>query len=360
MALRSLLYKEVRWLRHNLSTVVLVLIVLPSIVALGTVAFQQVIPRDTPVALVPADEDVTDDEMTAMRGVTTVFSEPHSYAADERDRAMRALTREEVYAVFVVPQGVLDRNAQVTVEMYVEEEMVPYEQPSLAIASILRGRASSVFPADVGVERIAVGQDRTLSEYLVSVGAMLVTLLFAFAYVPYVLADEQRVFRRIRVESSLWELLAGKFLVLTPLLLVPLLAFQGVAAYLDFSVALLSPGAVAVTLLTFGYCTAVSLSVMFLTRFRTVGRMANVAILFGGLAFSNLVYPAGFFSPLRREIAKANPLHYSMVVQRGVSLKGQSAALYADYLLALCGVTVLAFVLLAGTVAYYDRGGYRA
>lgn len=215
-------------------------------------------------------------------------------------------------------------------------------------------------PADVGVERIATGEDRTLSEYLVSVGAMLVTLLFAFAYVPYVVADEQQVFRRIRVESSLWELLAGKFLVLTPLLLVPLLAFQGVAAYLDFSVSLLAPGAVVVTLLTFVYCTALSLGVMFLTRFRTVGRMANVALLFAGLAFSNLVYPAGFFSPLRRELAKASPLHYSMVVQRGVSLKSQSVGLYGDYLLALCGVTVLALVFLAGTVVYYDRGGYHA
>jgi len=358
MSLRSLLYKELRWLRRNVATVVLVLVVLPSIVAMGTVAFQQVIPRDTPVAIVPENESVTDDDLAAMRGITTFFADPQGYEADERDHAMRALSREEVYAVFVVPSGVLEEDTNVTVEMYVEEEMVPYEQPSLAIANILRFQAGQILPADVRVERTAVGEDRTLSEFLISIGAMLVTMVFAFAYVPYVVADEQQVFRRIRVESSLWQLLTSKFLVLTPLLLVPVVTFQAIAWYLDFAVELVAPGAVAVTLLTFVYLTAISLGVMFLTRFRTVGRMINVTLLFGSLAFSNLVYPAGFFSPLRREIAKASPLHYSMVVQRGTSLKGQSVALYTDYLLALGGFTVCCLLFLAGTVVYYDRRGY--
>ena len=359
MSMRSLLYKELRWLRRNIGTVILVLVVLPAIVAAGTVAFQQVIPRDTPVALVPQDDTVTDDELSAMRGVTTFFADPHTYEPGERDAAIRDLTREEVYAVFVVPPGLLNESADVTVEMIVEEEMVPYEQPSLAIASILRFQAGQILPADVGVERTAIGEDRTLSEFLVSIGAMLVTMLFAFAYVPYVVADEQQVFRRIRVESSLWHLLASKFAVLIPLLLIPILTFQGIATYLNFSVDLIAPGTIAVTLLTFVYLTAISLGIMFLTRFETVGRMLNVTLMFGSLAFSNLVYPAGFFSPLRREIAKSSPLHYSMVVQRGISLKGNDLGLYTDYLLWLGGFTLLCLLFLAGSVVYYDRGGYR-
>jgi ABC-2 type transport system permease protein len=359
MSMRSLLYKELRWLRRNIGTVILVLVVLPAIVAAGTVAFQQVIPRDTPVALVPQDDTVTDDELSAMRGVTTFFADPHTYEPGEREAAIRDLTREEVYAVFVVPPGLLNESADVTVEMIVEEEMVPYEQPSLAIASILRFQAGQILPADVGVERTAIGEDRTLSEFLVSIGAMLVTMLFAFAYVPYVVADEQQVFRRIRVESSLWHLLASKFAVLIPLLLIPILTFQGIATYLNFSVDLIAPGTIAVTLLTFVYLTAISLGIMFLTRFETVGRMLNVTLMFGSLAFSNLVYPAGFFSPLRREIAKSSPLHYSMVVQRGISLKGNDLGLYTDYLLWLGGFTLLCLLFLAGSVVYYDRGGYR-
>lgn len=360
MALRSLLYKEARWLRHNLATVVLVLVVLSATIAVATVAFQQVIPRDTPVAVVAEDETVTEDEVTAMKGVAAFFSRPTAYEASERDRAMSALDREAVYAVFVVPHGVLDSDATVTVEMYVEAEMVPYEQPSLAIASILRYRVSDALPATVRVERVAVGQERTLSEFLTSVGAMLVTMIVSFAFVPYAVANERRVFRRIRVESSLWQLLTSKFLVLTPLMIVPLLAFQALATRLDFAVDLLAPGAVAVTLVTFVYLTATSLAVMFLTRFRTAGRMINLSLMFGALAFSSMVYPAGFFSPLRRDLSRLIPLHYSMVVQRGVSLKAHDPSLYGDYYLLLGGVTLAALAFLAGTVVYYDRRGYDA
>ena len=358
--LRSLLYKEALWARRNVGPIVLVLVVIPSLVALGTVAFQQVIPRDTPVAVVPADDAVTDDEVSAMRGITTVFAHPRTYEAADRKDAMRALSREEVYAVFILPHGILEREAQVTITMVVDEAVVPYEQPSRAIAGILRRQVRTVLPADVALERVTVGTDRTLSEYLVSIGAMLVTLLFAFAYVPYLVADERQVFRRLRVEATLWHVLASKFLVLTPLLLLPLLSVQAVANYLTFSVGLLAPGAIAVTLLTFLYLTAISLGVMFLTGFRTVGRVGNVALLFGAVAFSNLVYPTGFFSPLRREIARDSPLFYSMVVQRGLSLKGHSVALYADYLLALGGVTALSVAFLAASVVVYDRRGGHA
>lgn len=359
MSLDGILYREIRWLRHNFGTVLLVLIILPAMVAAGTVAFQQVIPKDAPVAIVPADEAVTDEELTATKQVTTLFAEPHLYASGEFDKAMRALNREEVYAVFVVPPGILSDGGEVTVEMYVEEEVVPYEEPSMVLAELLPQQANRIMSADLNVARIAIGSDRTLSEYLVSVGAMLVTMLFSFAYVPYVVSDEQQVFRRVRVESSLWHLLAGKFLMLTPLLLVPILVFQAIAEYLNFSVNLLAPGSVVMMLLAFVYLTAISLSVMFLTRFRTVGRMTNVVILFASLTFSNLAYPVGFFSPLRREIARISPLHYSMVVQRGISLKGLPLGLYGDYFLGICGFTLLSLLALIVSVLYYERGGYR-
>ena len=159
MSLRSLLYKELRWLRHNVATVVLVLVVLPSIVAAGTVAFQQVIPRDTPVALVPANENVTEDDMTAMRGVTTFFAEPHSYEVDEREQAMRALTREEVYAVVEarnVGADAADEIARAAANRYQETRVEPLDPVGTVSAQSIGepGTQMSV-PAD---ERVVVRQ----------------------------------------------------------------------------------------------------------------------------------------------------------------------------------------------------------
>jgi ABC-2 type transport system permease protein len=353
MTLASLFEKELRWLRHNVVAVLLVLLVLPSLFAASTVAFQQAIPRDTPIAVVAEDESVTDDELDAVKGVSAFFSRPHVYESEAS--AVRALHREEVYAIFTVPHGLSDEDAALTIQMTVEEEMVPYEQPSLVIRNILARQVGDTFPADVSVERTTVGEDRTLSEFLVSVGTILLTMVYAFAYLPRVVENEQSVFRRVRVESSLSRLLGVKFAVFTPLMVLPVIAFQSIANYLQFRLDLLTPGAVAATLLTFVSLTAIALGVMFFVRFQTVGRMINAALLFGTLAFSNLVYPAGFFSPLRRTITHLSPIHYAMVVQRGVSLKGNEPALYADRIGFLIAFTLGALAFLALGVAYYQR-----
>jgi len=115
VALGSLFAREARWVRHNAGVLVLVLLVLPSLFAVSTVAFQQVIPRDTPIAVVPESESVSEDEIDAVTGVAAFFSRPHDY--ESRDVAERALAREEVYAIFVVPHGLFDEEASVvTVE----------------------------------------------------------------------------------------------------------------------------------------------------------------------------------------------------------------------------------------------------
>ena len=351
MSLRSFLYRETRWVRHNAAALVIVLIVLPAMFAGATMAFQQVIPRDTPVAIVPASDAVEDDSVEAIRGIAATFSRPHTY--DDPAAAKRALAREEVYAVFVVPPGLLDEHEPSNVEMIVEEEMVPYEQPSLAIRSILDGNLRDVIPSAT-VSRTAVGQDKTLSEFLVSASALLLTMVYAFVLIPHVVAGERDVYRRVRVSSSLGKLLTAKFATFTALMLVPIVGGQVIASEFGMGVNLLAPAAVGVTLLTFVYLAAVAVAVMFLFGFSTLGRLVNVALLFGLVVFSSMVYPAGFFSPLRRTVAKLLPTHYSMIVQRGVSLKDNAAGMYADYLAVLVGVTILALVALYGSVRYYE------
>lgn len=351
MALGSLFAREARWVRHNAGVLVLVLLVLPSLFAVSTVAFQQVIPRDTPIAVVPESESVSEDEIDAVTGVAAFFSRPHDY--ESRDVAERALAREEVYAIFVVPHGLFDEEASVEIEMIVEEEMVPYEQPSLAIRSLLDRNLHQLIEG-VSVTRTTVGEQKTLSEFLLSASALLLTMVYAFVLLPHVVASERSVYRRIRVTGSLGTLLTAKFAVFSALMVVPILGGQAIANHFDLAVNLLHPTAIGITLLTFCYLAAIAVGVMFLFKFSTLGRLVNIALLFGGVVFASMVYPAGFFSPLRRTVAKLLPMHYSMIVQRGVSLKGNGPGLYADYIAALLGVTLLALLFLYGSVRYYE------
>lgn len=351
MSLQSFLYRETRWVRNNAAALVIVLLILPAMFAGATLAFQQVIPRDTPIAVAPADDTVNQDSLHAIQGVSATFSRPSTF--ESRDAAMRALAREEVYAVFVVPPDLLDQERSSTIEMIVEEEMVPYEQPSLAIRSLLDRNLHQLIEG-VSVTRTTVGEQKTLSEFLLSASALLLTMVYAFVLLPHVVASERSVYRRIRVTGSLGTLLTAKFAVFSALMVVPILGGQAIANHFDLAVNLLHPTAIGITLLTFCYLAAIAVGVMFLFKFSTLGRLVNIALLFGGVVFASMVYPAGFFSPLRRTVAKLLPMHYSMIVQRGVSLKGNGPGLYADYIAALLGVTLLALLFLYGSVRYYE------
>lgn len=351
MTLKSFLYRETRWVRHNAGSLILVLIVLPALFAGATLAFEQVVPRDTPVGVAPASADVPQENVDAVVGIATLFSRPHTY--DSPSAATRGLAREEVYAVFVVPPDLLEEGQSSTIEMIVAEEMVPYEQPSQAIRSILAGNINEIIPS-TQVERTVIGEDRSLSEFLVSAATLLLAMVYAFVLLPHVVASERDVYRRVRVSSSLGKLLTAKFAVFTALMLVPIAGAQAIASHFGLAVALLDPLAVGVTLLTFCYLGAIAVAVMFAFDFSTFGRLLNVALLFGGVVFASMVYPAGFFSPLRRTIAKFLPMHYSMIVQRGAALKGEGLAMYGDYVAMLVGVTVLAVLVLAASVRYHE------
>jgi ABC-2 type transport system permease protein len=354
MNVLSLLKKEVLWSRHRLVTLLLLLLVLPAFFAYTTVAFQTVVPEDSPIAIVPENENVSENGVEIITGGASLFSDPEVY--QDKSEAMTALRRESVYAVLEVPPGILNEStANATFSLYVDGSIVPFGEPSKAIRGIMGFYLNENLPAGVSVERVVVGNDSTLSEYLLPVFLMGLLMLFAFTYVPYNLAREADVLERLLVEASLEEVILTKVAYFAGLMIFPILSFTAVATYLGYSVALLRPAAVAVFLLTFAYLTAISVSIMILTDFSTFGRFVNVAALFAAITFSSLVYPVGFFSPLRREVARLIPLHYSMIVTRSLTLKDVSVGLFADWLVVLVGFTAATALLVKLSIVRYER-----
>jgi len=354
MNVPSLLKKELLWSRHRILALLLLLVLLPGFFAYTTVVFQSVIPEDAPVGIVAEDERVTEDDIAFIEGGAALFSEPRVY--ENSEAATRALQRESVYAVLEVPPGIFDESTRdATFTLYISGSIVPFEEPSRAIESILEIYLDRELAADVSVERSVVGPDHTLPEYLLPVFLMGIVMLFAFTYLPYNLAREADVLDRLRVESSLEAVVGTKIGYFALLMLVPIVAFHGAAAYLGYAVDLLSPVALFVYLLTFVYLSAISTTVMVLTDFDTVGRFLNVALLFGALTFSSLVYPVGFFSPLRREIARGIPLHYSMIVTRSATLKDVEAGLYTDWLAGLVAFAAVTGLVLKLAIVRYER-----
>lgn len=350
----TVLRKEVLWSRRRVLSLLFVLVLLPGAFAYSSVFFQHVLPRDAPVAVV-ADAGASADDRAVVTSTLGLFSEPVEY--ESRPAARRALARERVYAVVGVPTGIADANSsRVNLTVTIDGDVVPYREPSEALVAILQFTLNRNLDARVDVRRETLGAERDLAAYLLPTFLMMLVMTFAFAYLPYVLAREEPVLDRVRVEASLDAAVGGKLAFLGLLLLVPVGVFAAAGAYLGYDARVLAPGALAAYLLTFVALGAVAAAVTFATRFATAGRLLNVLLLFAVFGFSGLVYPAGFFSPLRREVVRWTPTHYAMVVVRGTTLKGHDAGFYAGWLAGLAGFALLGLAALKLALVHYERG----
>jgi len=354
MSLVALLRKEFHWSKHNLLALAFVLLLLPAFFVYASTAFQTVIPRDTPVAVVPQDENVSAADVAMVGAGLSAFADP--VPADSPADAERMLRRESVYAIVQVPPDIDDPdNDDATFVLTVDGSIVPFTEPSKAIRTIMEFRLDRALDADVTVERRVVGPDNSLPEYLVPIFLMAVVMLFAFTYVPYNLAREAAVLDRLRAESSLEAVVGAKLVYFSLLMAVPILVFQAVAGFLGYAVDAFTLGALLALVLTFVALAAVSMTVMVLSRFGTLGRFVNVVLLLGAVGFSGLAYPVGYFSPLRKELVRMVPTHYAMIVTRSSMQKGLGAGLFADWLAGLAGFALLALLGLKLAAVYYRR-----
>lgn len=352
MALWPFVRKELNWSRRQVVPLLLLLVVLPSAFAYVTTGFDDVLPVDTPVAVVPESEAVTDDDIAVGRAALAFFSDPRTY--ESNTSAFTALRHEQVYAVVTIPPGVRNQSTESTVHVYVHGSMVPYHQPSEAVVSVLRSELQSVLSGSISIERHIVGTRHSLSAYLIPAFLLVLVMLLALGYLPYTLAVDQPVLDRVRVESSLEAVLGAKLLYYSALLTVPLTVFALASTYLGYAITI-TPGTVVVTVLSFLTLGAIGCAITLLTRFSTWGRLANVLILLGLFLFSGLLYPAGFFSPVRRSIVRLLPTHYATVLLRGSLLRDVGWFSPWEWYLGLATLTLLALAALQGTIIVYDR-----
>ncbi len=354
MSLVALLRKEFHWSKHNLLALAFVLLLLPAFFVYASTAFQTVIPRDTPVAVVPQDETVSAADVATVGAGLSAFADP--VPADSPADAETMLRRESVYAIVQVPPDIDDPdNDDATFVLTVDGSVVPFTEPSKAIRTVMEFRLDRALDSEVTVERRVVGPDNSLPEYLVPIFLMSVVMLFAFTYVPYNLAREAAVLDRLRAESSLEAVVGAKLVYFSLLMAVPVVVFQGAAAFLGYAVDAFAPGALLALLLTFVALAAVSMTVMVLLRFSMLGRFVNVVLLLGVVGFSGLAYPVGYFSPLRKELVRMVPTHYAMIVTRSSMQKGLGPGLFADWLAGLAGFALLALLGLKLAAVYYRR-----
>jgi len=354
MALPPLLRKELRWGWRKKLPLLVLFVLVPALFVYGTLAFEHVLPKSVQVAVAPAGPGATQDDLSVVRAAVTLFSDPILY--ESRNAAMHALSRERVYAVITAPANLTAGAGAATVDIFVSGSIVPYQEPATVLASVADRGLSSLLDRPVSTTYTVVGREWTLSAYLLPTFLFVLVLLVAFAYLPYNLASEEAAIDRLRLESSLYRVVAAKLGAFTALLVLPIAVFDLASGYLGTPVAFLRPSVLAVYALCFLAAGTLAAAVTVALRFSAWGRLANLAVLLFCLAFSGLAYPRGFFSVARRDFITALPTYHAMVAARGFTLRGQPLTAYADTVLLLCGTLAVCCALFAGSVRYYERG----
>lgn len=353
MGFRAFFRKEWYGSRRNIAVLLVLLVVLPGAAALGTSAFQQTMPEDIPVGVAPETGEDPGDEVTVIKGGTAMHAAPQTYNSSEDARD--ALEREEVYLVLEVPDGMFDEDEEVNVTLVSDQRLAPFQEPANYTESTLDWHLDNQFPADVTVQHERVGIQQTLSEYLVPTALLSMVMLFAFLYFPFELYRERDVFERVELTSRIEAAIAAKFVFYALLLIVPITVFQAVGSGIGYRVDHFNPHALATIAITFLYVSAFSTGVMFFTRLKRVGLFLNIGLLTTVFTLSSFVYPVGFFSTIRKEIALHMPTYYSMVITRSALLKETPIHVFTSELQYLLLVTGASLVFLQASIMYYRR-----
>ncbi len=353
MGFRAFFIKEWYGSRRNIAVLLVLLVVLPGAAAAGTSVFQQTIPEDIPIGVAPGGDDVHDDELDVIRGGTAMHASPQQYETSEEARD--ALVREEVYLVLEPDPGLFEEGEDVNVTLVSDQRLAPFQEPANYTESIVEFELDRQLPANVNVDHERIGEQYTLSEYLVPTALIAMVMLFAFLYLPLELYRERDVFERVELTSRIEAALAAKLVFYALLLVIPILVFQLVSAWLGYRIDHFNLHTFAVIGLTFLYVSAVSAGVMFATRLRRVGLFINLGIMTAVFTLSSFIYPVGFFSTIRKEIALSMPTYYSMVITRSTMMKETPLTMFNDEITRLLITTLVALAFLQITLMYYRR-----
>ncbi len=364
MLLIPLLKKEIHWSKRNFLVLGFLLILVPATFAWSTIAFQETVPEDIPVAVVAEDDNVTADDLNRVKSALVLNSKPTvvnvdgKSAEENKKKAVDMLRREEVYAVIEVPGNVGESpEAEANFTLTIDRTIAPINEAAPFIVELVEGETDRV-EGSVSAEVQRINEENTekgLGEYLYPAYMMALLIFFAFTYFPYELRRDANVLDRLRVETTVERVVASKLLYIGVLMSLPLVVFHVIGWNFGYAVDTTSPVALGVLLVTFLGMSALSATVMVLSRFSGVGQFVNLLAMLGALTASAVAFPRGSLSSVRPLVAQFLPIHYAGVTVRSLMLKNVSAGQYTDMILVTVGMLALGAIALKGSIVYYRR-----
>jgi len=343
---------EVYATRRKAALILIGFAVLPTLFMIGTVGFDKTLPEDVPVGIAPQDETTTEDDLTVTEGGVALVGTPVHYTSEKS--ATDALKREEVYMVVLVPPDITDEATSAEFKLLSHGSAVPLAEATSLLVYFIDLELDSLLDGDVKVTHEQIGTEFTLSEYLVPNFITLFTMAIGLIYFPYDIRDNRQVLDRVRHQSWLESFVGAKIIFYTLMMVFLVGVLAVVNTQLEYQINILSSETVLAVALLFMSTAAIGSGVLFLTNLSRKALFINFGLLSGVFVFGSILYPVGFFSSLRMDIARSIPLHYLAVVIRGHVLRGDPLALYTEWYRFIGQFTVGTVVFCIASIRLYE------
>lgn len=343
---------EVYGARRKIAVVFIGFALLPALFMMGTVGFDKTLPEDIPVGIAPADEATTEDDLTLTQGGVALLGTPVQY--DTETEAIRSLDREEVYLVVLVPPDLTDESTTAEFQIHSHGSAVPLSDATGLLVSFLNFELSTLLPGDVELTHEQRGTEYTLSEYLIPSFVTLFTMAIALLYIPYDIMSNTQVIHRVRHQSRLEWFIGAKILFYTAMMFTMLAAFAVVNRSLSYQIDPLRLEVATAVGLLFVSTAAIGTGVLFLSKMNRTALFVNFGLLIGTVGAGSLLYPVGFFSPIRMEVARLLPVHYLNIIIRGHIMRGDNFELYADWYRLIGLYTLGCLMFCVGCIRSYE------
>lgn len=343
---------EVYATRRKAALMLIGFAVLPGLFMAGTVGFEKTLPEDVPVGIAPQGDTTTEDDLTITEGGVALVGTPVQY--DSQTKATNALNREEVYLVVLVPADITDTSTTADFRLLSHGSAVPLAEATSLLVYFMELELDSLISGNVDITHDQLGTEFTLSEYLVPNFITLFTMAIGLIYFPYDILDNRQVLDRVRHQSRLESFISAKLIFYTIMMLVLVGTLALVNMLLEYQINLLSPETGVAVALLFVSTAAIGSGVLFLTNLSRKALFINFGLLIGVFGLGSILYPVGFFSSLRMDIARSIPIHYLAIVIRGHVLRGDSFALYSEWYRLIGLFTTGALMFCVGSIRLYE------
>lgn len=343
---KTLLFLSKEFIQHKREIYVLFIIaIFPVMIILFANMFVTVIPKDTPILIIPQSKSVSQSDLDFFSGMIEVFAEPTvKYCTLKEGKDL--LLKEEYYVLVYVPPNVrkvISGETEGTIRIYFDNGMLPVAKISDLVVDILKRELG-------GRERILsakyLGKDVSLPLYLLPGLFIIDITVLMNILLSNELINERKLLTKLKINKSLNQAVIGKILFFDIAIIGQFLILYLASKYYEMPVNI-GKFVVLVACLTGLYLGLLSAIATIICKSTSLGNFMNLLLSFLTITISSAIYPIGFMNELFQKIAHFLPMYYSSVMLRSFMIKDVAPDIFSEGILYISLFTLsLLFILI--------------